>query len=439
MSQQNTIDMKDFKFISEDYLHYVWKHRMLDADTLVTDDGQMVEIIYPGFHNHHSGPDFSHAKIRIGNQLWVGNVEIHVLHSDWDKHRHGEDPAYDNIILHVVYEKDVDALSNVKQQFPTIELKNRLNNAHFSKYSALISSARDFPCQNLIGLLDTSFVKQWLEMQLIERLSQKAELVQKDWQFFKGDWDTVMYRYLARALGLKVNADPMWWLSGALPLSLIRKYTDNDMAFQALFFGQSGLLFSPTIRQDEYVHALLTHYQHLARRHELQPMDPTIWRFLRMRPGSFPTVRVAQLALIMQHMPHLFSVFLQANNVEEVRQHLSRPMPEYWHNHYILGKPSKRGVHSVSASTVDRLIINAVVPVLFAYAQYAQEESRMEKIIEWMYDLPSERNAITEMFANSGVLQFDAATSQATIHAHQNYCRPRKCLQCAIGNKLLIT
>ncbi|MCH8546396.1 MAG: DUF2851 family protein [Cryomorphaceae bacterium] len=430
--------MIDLKFINEDYLHYVWKYRMINTDLLITDDGQVVDIIHPGFHNHHAGPDFSHAKIRIGDQLWVGNVEIHVRHSDWDKHGHGGDSSYDNIILHVVYEKDVKELSHVKQHFPTIELKNRLNFDHYSKYNTLLSSGRDFPCQNLIGTVDSPFVKQWIEKQLIERLKFKAELIQKDWQFFQGDWDTVMYRYLSRALGLKVNADPMWWLSGALPLSLVRKYTDQEMAINALYFGQSGLLFSPTIRQDAYVHQLTQNYHHLVRRHELQCMDPSIWRFLRMRPSSFPTVRVAQLALIIQYLPHLFSAFLDINTVEEARAYLAIAMPDYWHNHYILGKPSKRGVQSISRSTIDRLIINAVVPVLFAYSQYSQDESRMEKMLDWMYVLPSERNVITEMFANSGVLQFDAATSQATIHTYHNSCRPRKCLQCAIGNKLLL-
>jgi hypothetical protein len=423
--------------MNEDYLHYVWKHRLFNAVDLNADDGQTVEIISPGFHNHHGGPDFSHARIRIGGQIWVGNVEIHVLHSDWDKHGHGSDASYDNIILHVVYEKDVDRLQNVSCFFPTIELKNRLDMDHHWQYNKLLQSGRDFPCQNLIGVLEPSFQKQWIEKQLIARLESKTKDIYQVLNMTNGDWNTVMYRYFSRALGLKQNADPMWWLSGCVPLNIARRYVGDDMRMAALYFGQSGLLYGNNTQPDDYVNGLNHEYEHLSRRHQLASMDPKVWRFLRMRPGSFPTIRIAQLSHYMHHLNHIFDVFYRAESPEDVRRLLDVTLPSYWHNHYILGKPSKGGVTSVGATVANRLIINSIVPVLFAFGHRHGDDALMTKMIDWMYILPPDRNAITIMYANAGLLQFDAATSQGTIHVYQTACVHKRCLQCEVGSKLL--
>lgn len=423
--------------MNEDYLHYAWKHRLFNMHDLTTDDGQTVEVISPGFHNHHGGPDFSHARIRIGGQVWVGNVEIHVLHSDWDKHGHGSDSSYDNIILHVVYEKDVAQLQNVNRFFPTISLNDRLDMDHHWQYNKLLSSGRDFPCQKLIGVLDESFRKQWLEKHLISRLESKTEDILKVVDLVQGDWNTVMYRYLARALGLKQNAEPMWWLSGCVPLPLLRRYVGDYERMDALLFGQSGLLYGSNTLEDEAVLHWRELYDHLKRRHNLQPLDPKIWRFLRMRPGSFPTVRIAQLATYMHHLNHIFDVFYSANDLDDIRSFLNVPMPEYWFNHYVLGKPAKGGVSSVGPTVTDRLIINAVIPVLFAYGHRHDRSDLTSKLIDWMYVLPPDRNSITNMYANVGVLQFDAATSQGTMHAYHTFCVQKRCLECEVGVKLL--
>ncbi len=423
--------------MNEDYLHYAWKHRLFDAKGLKTDDEKSVEIISPGFHNHHGGPDFSHARIRIGGQIWVGNVEIHVKHSDWDKHGHGNDAAYDNIILHVVYEKDTPNLQNVNCLFPTIELKNRLDMDHHWQYNKLLQSGRDFPCQKLIGVLDESFQKQWIEKQLIARLESKTKDIFKVLELTKGDWNTVMYRCVSRALGLKQNAEPMWWLSGAVPLGVLRRYVGCEVQMDALFFGQSGLLYGSNTCDDEFVNDLRHEYEHLKRRHQLSPLDAKVWRFLRMRPGSFPTIRIAQLAHFMHRFDRMFDVFYSADSLDDIIQLLDIELPSYWHNHYILGKPAKGGVKTVGLTVSNRLIINAVVPVLFAYGHRNNDESLMNKTLDWMYLLPPDRNTITIMYANAGLLQFDAATSQGTIHAHQTLCVNKRCLECEIGHKIL--
>ncbi|MCC5917345.1 MAG: DUF2851 family protein [Cryomorphaceae bacterium] len=426
--------------MTEDFLHYIWKFRLYDAFSLKTDEGQKIEVLHPGIHNKDAGPDFSHAKVRIGDQLWVGNVEIHVTHSDWDKHGHGSDPAYDNIILHVVYEKDINHLQNVNGSFPTLSLKGKFDEHRFWKFQQLLGAGNEFPCQYSISQVEPEVIANWWERNLVDRLEEKSQRVMETLHHCQGDWNEVMYRFLARALGLKINADPMWWLSGQMPLRILRRYADEPAKLEALLLGQSGLLFynkNKPDQPDDFTMERRQTYLHLKRKHQLESMQPELWKFLRLRPPSFPTVRLAQLAALVARHHSPFDAFLHATTIKDAENLLQIIPSKYWQNHYVLGKPGKVSAKKLGKSTVKRLIVNAVIPVIFTYARLQDRLSISDRVLKWLEEIPAERNYITDGFAAAGVSRMNLGVSQAQVHVHKNYCSEKRCLQCAIGVKLM--
>ena len=423
--------------MTEDFLHYIWKFRLYDGLALYSDEGQKVEIVHPGFHNKDSGPDFSHAKVRIGDQLWVGNIEIHTFHSDWDKHGHGDDPSYDNIILHVVYEKDVEHLRNVKGHFPTLELKGYFDEHRFWRFQQLLSSGVEFPCQSLIGNVDKGILMPWLERNLVDRLEQKSDAVIESLKQCDGNWNELMYRFIARSLGLHINADPMWWLAHCTPLRLAGKYIHDREVLEALLLGQSGLLFERKVQTDDQIERWRNEYAHLCRKHTLEPLQPEVWKFLRLRPPSFPTLRIAQLAALISRYPNIFDVFYQSETHSAANSLFEVDISDYWLDHYVLGKVSTTASKSIGRSKADVILVNGVVPVLFAYGRQTGNEALQHRMLNWLEGMPPERNRITNAFADAGVRRCNAGVSQAKLQLFHDYCEPKRCLQCAVGVKLV--
>lgn len=421
--------------MTEDFLHFVWKRQMFDASDLYADSGEKVEVLHPGMHNLDSGPDFSHARIRIGGQLWVGNVEIHQRLSDWDDHRHGNDSAYDSIILHVVYELDVLSLENVKHAFPTVSLQGRIREAHYDSYLYLMNSQSKFPCENLITAVDVSLKSMMLDRMLVEKLEYRH------WDIMRSrsgnDWEETMYQQIARSLGLKINADPMLWLARCVPFRLATRYRNDVEQVEALLLGSSGLLEREDIRIDEKLLLYRSEFKHLQHKHRIDALPSLVWKFFRLRPPSFPYVRIAQLAALVVARPLFFEQLKAAESIFELQDFFQIEASEYWCTHYLLGKPSSKASNKIGKTTIDRILVNGVLPVLFSFAMTHKIFDLKEKVLGFYHDLQAEQNSVTRIFASSGFELKTAGQTQGLLHLYKNYCLPKKCLQCQLGQNLL--
>jgi hypothetical protein len=421
--------------MTEDFLHFVWKRQMFDASDWYADTGEKVEVLHPGMHNFDSGPDFSHARIRIGGQVWVGNVEIHQRLSDWDDHRHGSDAAYDSIILHVVYEQDVLSLENVKHAFPTVSLQGRIREAHYDSYLHLMQSPSKYPCANLISSVDVSLKSMMLDRMLVEKLEYRH------WDIMRSrsgnDWEETMYQQIARSLGLKINSDPMLWLARCVPFRLATRYRNDIEQVEALLLGSSGLLEREDIQVDEKLLHYRSEFAHLKHKHQIDALPHLVWKFFRLRPPSFPYVRIAQLAALIAARPLFFEQLKAAERIEELQDFFQVEASEYWSTHYLPGKHSPKASNKIGQTTIDRILINGVLPVLFSFAMTHKNFDLKEKVLSFYHDLHAEQNSVTRIFASSGFELKTAGQSQGLLHLFKNYCSPKKCLQCQVGQSLL--
>jgi hypothetical protein len=421
--------------MTEDFLHFVWKRQMFDASDLYADSGEKVEVLHPGMHNLDSGPDFSHARIRIGSQLWVGNVEIHQRLSDWDDHCHGNDSAYDSIILHVVYERDVLSLENVKYAFPTVSLKGRIREAHYDSYLYLMHAQSNYPCENLIATVDNSLKSMMLDRLLVEKLEYRI------WDIMRSrsinDWEETMYQQIARSLGLKINADPMLWLARCVPFRLATRYRNDVEQVEALLLGSSGLLEREDIRIDEKLLLYRSEFMHLQHKHRIDALPSLVWKFFRLRPPSFPYVRIAQLAALVVARPLFFDQLKAVESIFELQDFFQIEASEYWCTHYLPGKPSSKASNKIGQTTINRILINGVLPVLFSFAMTQKKNDLKEKVLGFYHDLHAEQNSVTRIFESSGFELKTAGQTQGLLHLYKNYCLPKKCLQCRLGQNLL--
>jgi hypothetical protein len=422
--------------MKEDLLHYIWRTKRFDAADLKTTQGEQVNIISFGQHNNHAGPDFLNARIRIGSTEWAGNVEMHSQASDWIKHQHGTDNAYNNVILHVVFEEDVPVLRPTGERIPCVELKCRIAKILYSQYARLQFNERRIACegqqQNVPGMIWNA----WLERLLIERLQRKTSPIEREMGLCKNDREEVFYRLLARHFGVNVNADPFERLARSLPLIIIDKHRHDPLAVEALLFGQAGLLQGDF--KDEYPQRLQREYEFLKGKYGLQPIHRSEWKLLRLRPANFPTIRIAQFAALMGKTPRLFSRILWAGHFKEIHYILQTEVSEYWQSHYVFDKPSGTKAKKLGLSTMRLITINAIVPMLFHYGRSKQEEVFVDKALALLHDLPPEKNRIISDWDALGIPAADAARSQALIQLRKEYCHKKKCLQCMVGNKLLI-
>ena len=418
--------------LKEDFLHFLWRTKKIPP-RLQTTDGREIEIVEFGNYNADAGPDFFNAKVRIGGTLWAGNVEMHVFTSDWSRHRHQHDNAYDNVILHVVYEADQKTGSGA--DIPVLELKGKIPRHYLDHYLTLMQATAPVPCHRLISGVPKSKIGFWKYSLTAERLQAKSVLVQQILDSTGFNWEETLYIMLARYFGARVNTEPFERLARKIPLNLVLKNKDKPLVLEALCFGQAGMLNASY--QDEHYTLLRQEYEYLRKKYDLSPMDPVAWKFARMRPVNFPTIRIAQFSDLMHRMDFLFRSISEAHGPKDVRKLLACRAGAYWDDRYRFDTPSKEYEKSPGASFTDLLIINAVAPVLFHYGTVYNEEKFHNKAIGLLEDTKAEENSIIRHWKELGLEVNSAFDSQSLIQLRQNYCSSHACMNCRIGNEIM--
>lgn len=419
----------------EDLLQFMWESRLFDRDALRTTDGRSVEVVHPGRIQRNSGPDLDEALIRIDGQLWSGTVEVHLKASEWNAHGHQHDPAYDNVVLHVVHTHDMDVHTANGTIPPAVELGPRIDVASIRSYHALMRSEAHIPCAGRIKAVEQVRIRSWLDRVLVERLERKTGAVEAIHKQLEGDVMVTFHHMLLRGFGAHVNAEPFGMLAHALPLKFLLKYRDDHLRTEALLFGQAGLL--RTDFADEHPRRLQAEHRLLAHMHDLGQVPLSAWKFGRMRPANFPTVRIAQLARLIAKCDGSFDALLQHDDPEPLRDLLDVEAGCYWHDHFRFDVPAERAPKRLGRSAADGLIINTIVPFLFAMGRIQGNPSYTDRALELLERLPPERNAITTEWREVGIQAGNAAQSQALIELKNGHCTPRKCLFCGIGRQLL--
>ena len=422
---------------TEDFLHYVWKFRLFDRAALQTTDGEELEIFSAGVHNFDSGPDFQNARIRIGDTVWAGNVELHLSSSDWQKHGHTTDNAYDNVILHVVYRDDQPLILSTDRRVPTLELKDRISPDLYNRYHNLVFGNQIIiPCEASIGSVDSLTLHNWLTRVLVERLEKRSTAVVTALNLNRGDWEETFYQFLAANFGFKINAVPFELLAKSLPQAILAKHKNNPMQIEALIFGQAGFLTNGIT--DEYPLKLKKEYEFFRKKYNLTPVENHLWKFMRLRPPNFPTIRLAQFAALIVRSNHLFSKVLEIKDVKALRNLFTEiSVNSYWNSHYRFDTQSAPSAKNMGAASIDVLLLNTLALFLFSYGKHNQLQHYINRGLQLLEHLPNENNNIVADFDTLGVKIKTAFESQALLELKNNYCNYKKCLHCGVGNKIL--
>ena len=419
----------------EDFLHYLWRLKKFELNQLKTTDEEKIKILNFGLHNHDAGPDFSNTLIQIADTLWAGNVEMHLKSSDWNKHRHDKDPAYENVILHVVYEEDQVIFRRSGERIPCLELKHRIPEKLAKNYLQLMKKENWIPCQKHLPKVQEITRNIFLDNVLVERLVEKTQVIAKRLQENKGDWEISFYHLLAKNFGMKVNAIPFEQLARQTPYRILLRHKTNLLQLEALLFGQAGLLSASFI--DKYPQKLQKEYLFLQRKYQLQPLQESSWKFLRMRPANFPTIRIAQFAQLIWKSAYLFSKIIMAKNIKEIENVFQIELANYWLDHYSFDKKSKKRKKSLGKSSIQNILINTIVPFLFYYGQQKGESKYKEKALGFLEKLGPEKNKHLKRWESLGFKANSAHQSQALLQLKKSYCNRQRCMQCAIGNAIL--
>ncbi|QTE38400.1 DUF2851 family protein [Mucilaginibacter gossypii] len=422
---------------TEDFLHYIWKFRLFERENLQTVDGEELEIFSAGLHNSDSGPDFHNARIRIGETVWAGNVEVHLSASDWQKHGHTNDGAYDNVILHVVYRNDAQLFLPNGRKVPTLELQSRISEALYNKYHKLVFGNQSFiPCENGIATVDGLTMQNWLTRVLVERMEKRSANVVAALALNKGDWEETFYQFLAANFGFKVNALPFELMAKSLPQLILAKNKNSPMQIEALIFGQAGFLEGEF--KDDYPLKLQKEYEYLRKKYNLKPIESHLWKFMRLRPQNFPTIRLAQFSALIVQSNHLLSKILEIKEVKALRSLFTEiKVNDYWEDHYRFDVQSKPSSKNMGDGSVDILLLNTMALFLFSYGKQHQQQYYISRSLKLLENLPAEKNNIIADFVNLGVKIETSFESQALLELKNNYCNYKKCLQCGVGNKIL--
>ncbi len=422
--------------MSESFLHYLWQFQYFEKKDLLTTAGEQLAVFKPGILNTDAGPDFSQAKVKIDGIEWAGNIEIHIQSSNWTDHGHHLDQAYENVVLHVVWTEDRHVYRKDGSRIPTLELKHRTNEQLINTYARLINHSSAIPCEHAFRRTETIIKLSMIERALIKRLEDKSTEINLSLAQNHGDWDETTYQLLASNFGFKINKDPFIQLSRALPFRIIQKHRDQLVQLEALLFGQAGFLITKT--KDEYITKLYQEYSFLSKKYSLQSsqMNPIQWKFLRLRPANFPTLRIAQFASMLHSRKSIFANLVEMDSMS-IYQFFEITTSPYWQSHFRFGKKAAGFVPSFGASSAQNIIINSVAPLLVSYGKARDDWSLVEKAVNILQHIPSENNSILELWKNLGYVSKTAFDSQGLIELYQNFCKKRYCLNCAIGASIL--
>lgn len=400
-----------------------------------TVDGRIIQVIDPGQLNTNSGPDFFNAKIKIDGKTWAGNIEIHVRASDWMRHRHDSDPAYDSVILHVVEKDDMAIKRSNGEIIP--QLRMPCNPEFHKRYHDLVNNATtELPCAAEISKIPSIYITDWLGTLAHERLYRKVSHLTELQQKNMGDWEGTCYITIARSMGFGINSDAFERLAMSLPLRFMSKHSDSLLSIEALLFGQSGLL-ERTQEADPYISSLATEYKFLSNKFSLRQPPSLGWKMARMRPANFPHRRIALLAAMIHGGFNMMSRIINSSDEASARSLFDIRLTGYWENHYHFGAASTKSAKALSDSSISILLINAVAPLIYAYGQARNDSAMCDKAVSLLQSLPPEHNSIIELFKRAGIASKDAFTSQALIQLRREYCETRKCLYCRIGHRML--
>jgi hypothetical protein len=420
--------------MTERLLQFIWQFQYFNKGDLTTTAGESIQIISPGHYNTNQGPDFSDAKIKIGNTTWAGSVELHLFHSGWEQHGHHADSNYNNVILHVVWEDDITRKPVPGKLIPLLELKQRVSKLLLQRYEELMNASSFIPCEKMIATVKEITWQSWKERLLAERLLRKAKTVELFQQQNNDHWEESFWWLLARNFGIKVNADAFEAIAKSIPVNILAKHKSQIHQVESLLMGQAGLLEEDFT--EDYPGLLQREYRFLKKKYNLNPIRMPI-HFLRMRPGNFPTLRLAQLAVLITESSHLFSKIKEAKSVTEIKKWFDVTANDYWHYHYRFDEQSAFKKKKLGTSMIDNIIINTVCPVLFAYGNYHNEEKYKQKALNWLEEIYAESNSITNGFKKLRIENKSAYDSQALIELRNEYCNKKRCLDCAVGNFLL--
>lgn len=418
--------------MSEYFLQFIWQYSLYQSSGLKDLEGNLITVIHPGYWNKNEGPDFTGAKIKIGTVEWFGNIEIHLRASDWIKHQHHTHKDYQNIILHIVWDNEGKAPMG---DFPTLELKNFVPLSTIEKYQIFYQQAETILCKAHLPQVPDIVLKDFYQNLLVERWMEKT----KDWKLlFKQldyDWRSVLYVKLAENFGFKINASPMRQLALSLPLIYLEKVADQPQLLTALFFGQAGLL--PETSEEAFVQQLMKDYDYLKHKLDLQAPH-LIWKFFRLHPPNFPTVRIAQLATLMQGSFNIFNNFLNAQKLQDIQALFEIKLDDYWDYHFHFGKKSEHQFEKkIGQKSIENIVINTIAPFQFFYGKIMEEELRMEQSFALLSSISPEKNTIIKEWESCGIKPENAFESQALIQLYNNYCKSKKCLECRIGSYIL--
>ena len=416
--------------MNERLLQYIWQFQCYNQSSLTTEEAEPLQIIHPGTFNTNQGPDFLNAKIKIGTTTWAGSIELHINSSDWKNHKHSGDKNYNNVVLHVVWQHDVD----LQLAFPTLVLQDKVSKLLLKKYEELMKAPGFIPCQKNIHAINEITWASWKERLLVERLMTKTQQVFAHLKQNNNHWEECFWWMIAKNFGLKVNTEAFLAIAQSIPVTVLAKNKNQIHQLEALLFGQAGLL--DTEFEEDYPKLLQKEYYFLKKKYGLKAIrSPLI--FMRMRPSNFPTIRLAQLAILIHEREHLFSKIKTSTSLRLIKDLLNVTANDYWHYHYVFDETAAFKKKNLGQQMTDNILINTIVPIIFAYGKHQDEETYKHKALKWLEEIKAEKNTITKGFEALGINNKNAFDSQALLQLKNEYCEKKRCLECAVGNKLI--
>lgn len=416
--------------IKEKLLQFIWQHQYFAKTDLHCLNDDPLTIVYPGIWNSDQGPDFLEGKIKVGNTSWAGHIEIHIKSSDWNRHKHTEDANYANVMLHVVWENDMD----LGLPFPTLELKGKVSRIMLARYESLMNSKSFIPCGTQIATVKPIIFNAWKERLLIERLVAKSSSFKNDISQSGYDWEDGFWQAIATGFGTPKNTEAFTGIAKTVPIKILAKHANQLQQLEAILLGQAGLLDADF--DEQYPVMLQKEYRFLKQKYTL-PTASISLQFLRMRPAGFPTIRLAQLAALLHNRTQLFSEIKEAKTIQDIYTILDATANDYWLYHYVFEKETTFKEKKLGRQMMNVIITNAIIPYLYVYASYHKDKVQQQKLLDWLQKIAAEKNNITTGFQDLGIENKNAWDSQALIQLKKNYCDSKNCLNCAVGVSLL--
>lgn len=416
--------------MTEQLLQFIWQFQHYNKSNLVSVKGDEIQIIHPGFHNTNQGPDFLNARIKIADTILAGSIEIHINASEWREHKHSSDSNYNNVILHIVWVNDRE----LDVDIPTLELNSRVSSVLLNKYENLMMNRNFIPCEDQIGIVNEFTFIAWKDRLMVERLQEKAAIISEKLKKYNNHWEEIFWQLLAKNFGIKINSDAFESIAVSVPLTILAKHKNQLHQLEALLMGQGGLLNKELT--DDYAVMLQKEYRFLQQKYDFKPTHIPVY-FLRMRPANFPTIRLSQLAVLIHNSSHLFSIIKETERLKDVEKLFDVTANDYWHYHYVFDEETVIKKKTIGKQMIQNIIVNTVLPFLYAYGWYNNAEPYKEKALLWATQLLPEQNFITKGFSALGLDNKSAYDSQALIQLKNKYCNSKRCLDCAVGNSIL--